>query len=184
MREPGVRSPQFVVASKRTLSDADRQAGVLTDCVGRLAGSTHREPPDADLREVVISSPDEPGGQIRLLTNLMDLDAYLLGLLYRYRWQVELFFRWLKVFANFEHLISESRSGVLLGFYVAVIGVLLMYLFTNAKPSKYAFSLLAMVARGGATLEDIAPILKERERQIARDKASLARRLAARRAKT
>jgi hypothetical protein len=66
----------------------------------------------------------------------------------------------------------------LLSFYVAVIGVLLMYLFTNAKPSKYAFSLLSMVASGGATLEEILPILKERERRIALDKASLARRRA------
>lgn len=183
MREPGVRSPQFVVERELSLSDADRQAGVSADRLGRLAGSEHRQAPDAVLREVIISSPDQPGGQIRLLTNLTDLEAHLLGLLYRHRWQVELFFRWLKVFAHFEHLISESRSGILLSFYVAVIGVLLMYLFTNAKPSKYAFSLLALVARGGGSLEDIAPILKERERQIARDKASLARRLAARRAK-
>jgi len=38
--------------------------------------------------------------------------------------------------------------------------------------------LLALVANGSATLEEIAPILRERERCIALDKASLARRLA------
>jgi hypothetical protein len=114
---------------------------------------------------------------IRLLTNL-DVEAHVVGLLYRYRWQVELFFRWLKVFANFTHLMSHSRQGVLLSFYVAVIGVMLLYLESGAKPSKYAFSLLGMVANGGASLEEIAPILIERERQIARDKASLARRRA------
>jgi hypothetical protein len=110
------------------------------------------------------------------LTNLLEIDAWAVALLYRYRWQVELFFRWLKCFANFAHLISESRKGVLLSFYVAVIGVLLMYLYTGAKPSKYAFSLLGWVASGASTLDEIAPILAERERRIALEAARRARR--------
>jgi hypothetical protein len=89
---------------------------------------------------------------------------------------IELFFRWLKVYAHFDHLLSESRPAVLLCFYVAVIGVLLSYLYTGARPSKYAFSLLGLVANGAATLVDIAPILAERERQIALARARLARR--------
>jgi Transposase DDE domain len=176
LREPGERSPKFLVEETRELTPQDVAAGVLSDSRGRLAGSTHRRAPDIVLREVVVQSPDEPGGTIRLLTNLMDVEAWVIALLYRYRWHVELFFRWLKCYANFAHLISENRAGILLSFYVAVIGVMLMYLHSGAKPSKYAFSLLSMVACGGASLEEIAPILAERERQIARDKASLARR--------
>jgi hypothetical protein len=176
LREPGLRTPKFLAESTQELTAKDQPAGVLSDSLGRMAGSQHRAAPDCLLREVVILSPDEPGGTIRLLTNLLDVEAWVIGLLYRYRWHVELFFRWLKCFANFAHLISESRQGVLLSFYVAVIGVLLMYLQTGAKPSKYAFSLLGLVASGGATLEEIAPILAERERRIAVDRASLARR--------
>jgi hypothetical protein len=176
LREPGPRTPKFLAETARELTGKDQAAGVLSDSLGRMAGSQHRAAPDCLLREVVILSPDEPGGTIRLLTNLLDVEAWVIGILYRYRWHVELFFRWLKCFANFAHLISESRQGVLLSFYVAVIGVLLMYLQTGAKPSKYAFSLLGLVASGGATLEEIVPILAERERRIALDKASLARR--------
>jgi len=176
MRNPGERTPKFVVESTRALSDRARDAGVLSDSLGRLAGSTHRAAPDCVLREIVIHSPDQPGGTIRLITNLLDVEPEIIGQLFCYRWQVELFFRWLKCFANFAHLISESRKGVLLSFYVAVIGVMLMYLHTGAKPSKYAFSLLGQVASGGATLEEIAPILAERERRIALDRESLARR--------
>lgn len=176
LREPGERSPKFAAEQTRDLTPKDGAAGVLSDAEGRMAGSTHQPAPDVRLREVVIQSPDEPGGTIRLLTNLWDVEAWVIGLLYRYRWHVELFFRWLKCFANFAHLISESRQGILLSFYVAVIGVLAMYLHTGAKPSKYAFSLLGLVAQGGATLEEIAPILRERERRIALDRASLARR--------
>ena len=106
------------------------------------------------------------------------LDAATIGLLYRSRWQVELFFRWLKVFAHFEHMISHSKNGVLLSFYVAVIGVLLICLYTNTRPSKYAYVMLSWVANGNATWEEIAPILAERHRQIAVDKAGKARRAA------
>ena len=178
LREPGERSPKFAVENTVPLTPQDTAAGVLSDARGRLVGSTHRPAPDIALREVVVQSPPESAGLIRLLTNLLDVEAWVIALLYRYRWQVELFFRWLKCYANFAHLISESRAGIRLTFYVAVIGVLLMYLHSGMQPSKYAFSLLGIVASGGATLEEIAPILAERERQIARDKASLARRRA------
>lgn len=176
LRQPGPRTPQFTAEQTRELSPQDCQAGVLSDAQGGMAGSTHRKAPAVLLREIVIQSPDEAGGTIRLLTNLLDVEGWVIGLLYRYRWHVELFFRWLKCFANFAHLISHSRQGILLSFYVAVIGVLLMYLHTGARPSKYAFSLLSMAAQGGATLEEIMPILRERERRIALDRASAARR--------
>ncbi len=178
LREPGPRSPRFIGENARPLASEDEAAGVLSDTLGRMAGSQHCPAPDIILREVIVRSPDEPGGVIRLLTNLLEVEAWAIALLYRYRWQVELFFRWLKVFANFSHLISHSREGVLLSFYVAVIGTLLMYLHTGAKPSKYAFSLLGLVASGASTLEEIAPILAERERRIALEAARRARRKA------
>lgn len=175
LRAPGPRCPKFSGETSRPLTAEDEAAGVLSDTLGRMAGSQHCPAPDIVLREVIVQSPDEPGGVIRLLTNLLEVEAWAIALLYRYRWQVELFFRWLKIFANFAHLISESRQGVLLSFYVAVIGVLLMYLHTGAKPSKYTFSLLGLVANGASTLEELAPILAERERRIALEAARRAR---------
>src|SRR5690606_12685346 len=107
------------------------------------------------------------GEELRLLTNLWDAPAEIVGELYRRRWQIELFFRWLKCYAHFDHLITHQRQGVLLNFYVVVIGVLLMYLHTGGQPSKYALILLGMAARGGDDLDSILPILRERERQCA-----------------
>jgi hypothetical protein len=178
LREPSARSPQFIAREERALGEEDRAAGVVSDRVGRLAGSTHRAAPDIDLREIVITSPDEPDRQVRLLTNLSEQAASVIAVIYRYRWQVELFFRWLKVSANFRHLISESRAGILLSFYVALIGVLLQCAHTGTKLNKYAYNLLGMVAAGQAELDEIMPIVAERNRQIELDKASLARRRA------
>ncbi len=94
-----------------------------------------------------------------------DVPAAVVAHLYRYRWQVELFFRWLKCCGNFNHLLSHSRDGVLMHFYVTIIATLLMYLHTGYRPSKYCFVLLSQVAVGAATLDEVLPILKERERQ-------------------
>ena len=118
------------------------------------------------LREVIIEvrEQNEPK-TIRLITNLLDVDAATIAKLYQHRWQVELFFRWLKCFGNFNHLICQTREGTLLNFYVTIIAVMLMYLHTGFRPSKYMFAMMSQVASGGATLKDIMPILRERERR-------------------
>jgi hypothetical protein len=65
-----------------------------------------------------------------------------------------------------------------LNFYVVIIGAMMMYLHSDGRPSKYLFSLLGLVVDGGATLAEIMPILRERERQCAVARASAARRRA------
>src|SRR3954469_25756482 len=145
IREPGPRCPKLEPIETRELTPEARAAGVTTDRLVRLVGSTHRPAPDLVLREVVIIPADDPEHPVHLLTTLLDLDASIIGLLYRHRWQVELFFRWLKSYARFDHLISHDREGVLLNFYVAVIGVTLMYLHMGHRPSKYLFLMMGMV---------------------------------------
>jgi len=162
----------------QVLDEEDRAAGVISDSLGSLSGSPHswRHLPDQQLREVVIFDPDKPDKPIRLLSSLIDLPARVIGQLYRWRWQIELFFRWLKVHAHFRHLISHSRNGMTLGFYVAVIAVLLIYLHTGRPMSKYAYNLLALCANGWGTIDDVLPILEAREKECERDRQRQARR--------
>jgi hypothetical protein len=178
LRAEGPRCPEFEAGEVRDLSEAARRADVTSDRLGRLVGSTHRRAPAMVLREVVITPADDPKRPVRLLTNLLDLDASVIGLLYRHRWQIELFFRWLKCHAHFDHLISHERDGVPLSFYVAVVGATLMYLHAGHRPSRYLFSLMGLVAAGSATMEEILPILRERERRAQRERERLARKRA------
>jgi len=178
IREPGPRCPKLETIEARELTQEARDAGVTSDRLVRLVGSTHRKAPDVVLREVVIVPADDPEHPVYLLTSLLDLDASIIGLLYRNRWQIELFFRWLKCYARFDHLISHSREGVLLNFYVAVIGVTLTYLHMGHRPSKYLFIMMGMVANGSATLDEIMPILRERERQSKMQRDRVARKRA------
>jgi len=168
----------FTVHKELPLSEQDRAAGVISDRIGRLEGSNDSPAPQALLREVIILDPDRPDRPVRLLTSLLDIPARIAGTIYRQRWQIELFFRWLKVHAHFEHLISHSNNGVTLGFHVAVIAVLLMYLHTGRQPGKYAYNILCWAAAGYGTIEQLLPILQRREREAELARQRLARKKA------
>ncbi|MEZ5944795.1 MAG: transposase [Planctomycetaceae bacterium] len=56
----------------------------------------------------------EPDRVWILATNARDLPAELIAVAYRYRWQIELFFRWLKCVLGCRHLLSHCESGVTL----------------------------------------------------------------------
>jgi hypothetical protein len=60
-----------------------------------------------------------------ILTNRLDLTTFQVILLYAYRWQVELLFRFLKRSLNGLHLLSHSREGVTIHFYALLIAALL-----------------------------------------------------------
>ncbi len=60
-----------------------------------------------------------------ILTNRLDLTTFQIILLYAYRWQVELIFRFLKRSLNGLHLLSCSKEGVTIHFYLLLISALL-----------------------------------------------------------
>ena len=177
----GDNSPALQDALDHPLTDEDRVAGIVSDRVGHFTSGTARRNGIGKLllREVTVQYEDQGETKtVRLITNLMDVSAATIALLYRYRWQVELFFRWFKSFGNFGHLLSHRREGVLTHVYVTILAILLMYLHTGFRPSKYMFALVGQVATGTATMEEIMPILRERERRSELDRQSRARRAA------
>ncbi len=149
----------------------DRANGgvVVSDQIVELTG---RDAPIQKLR--CLTLVNETGQTVMLLTSLppLDVPARIIGLIYRWRWQIELFFRWLKTFAQLDHLISHNRNGITLQFYVAVIGMLLIYIKTGRKPDKYSLILLQQVA-AGASMESLLPWLQTRWRE--KDLAAAAR---------
>jgi hypothetical protein len=185
----GNNAAPIEVTLENELTEEDLAAGVVSDRVGRFATQSAERAGIADalFREVVVrfDADSDEGGEtktLRLMTDLLDVPASVVATLYRWRWQVELFFRWLKTLANFDHLISHTREGVQTHLYITVIATLLMYLHTGYRPSKYLFTLLSQVAAGGATLDEVLPILRERERRCELDRQSRTRRAAKKRA--
>ncbi len=69
-------------------------------------------------------------GQIYVLvTNRFDLTAYQIIMLYAYRWQIELCFRFIKRTLTAIHLMSHSPDGIQIQFYLYMIAYLLILAF-------------------------------------------------------
>jgi hypothetical protein len=160
----------FAPIEERPLSAADKAAGILSDRIGYLSGCDNSSPPEQLLREVIAVNDADPDKPLRLLTSLLELPARLVPALYRKRRQVELFFRWFKLYGNYTRLLSHDQDGAAWSFYVAAIGVTLLALMGNRRPNKYDMARRSIVAAGGARLEDVLPILERRfqEREKAR----------------
>lgn len=155
------------------LRAADLAAGVVSDTLVQVGWRDDRTPALPPLRrvEVTVAGQDEP---LVLLTSCRDLSAELLTVIYRHRWQVELFFRWLKCMAHLEHFFSESPQGMTLQLYVTLIATLLIALETGARPSGYDFALLSFALSGQAPLEQV--LAQAAKRRAERERAARRRR--------
>ena len=168
------RDTRFLATEQRVLSEQDRAAGVLSDRVGHVPGSAGSPGfGEKFFREVVVWDARNRK-EVRLLTTLLDVPAHVIGKLYRHRWMIELFFRWLKCVAKFEHLFSHNANGIAIQLYVAVIAVLLSYLRTGQRPGVYEFHCLSWVARGVMSVATMQQVLARRQRE--RDLAQARRR--------
>jgi hypothetical protein len=91
----------YEVAQERPLTATARAAGVTSDVVLQRLGTSHQRPWAAQPLRVVRVTTDKqhkdgPPLELVLVAKRLDLDADLIALAYRYRWAVELFFRWFK----------------------------------------------------------------------------------------
>ena len=120
----------YEVQEEHPVSAAARAAGVERDVVLRRLGTAHHTrllPPPVRLVQVATGKTDADGTpEVRVLvTNRLDLDADLVALASRYRWAVELFFRWVKGVLGCRHLLSQTAHGVRMQVSVALIASLL-----------------------------------------------------------
>jgi hypothetical protein len=147
----------YEVIEERRLSEADRAAGVVRDVLIRRLGTDKHNPLLASPYRVVIVEPPEQTtrqGQslpLVLVTNRLDWSAELIALAYRYRWTVELFFRWLKCILGCRHLLHTSEQGVTLQVYTALIASLLISLWAERPPTKRTYEMVCFYLSGWAS---------------------------------
>jgi hypothetical protein len=169
-------STAFSVAEERPLDAAARKAGVVRDVIlSRLGTSHHKDHLKRPMRLVIVRTVDREGqaNELWLITDRLDLDADLVALAYRYRWTVELFFRWLKCILGARHLIARSRNGVTLQMYAALIVSLLIVLRTGRKPTKRTFETIQFYLLGWVSDEEFeAHLSKLKEAEASSKKSS------------
>jgi IS4 transposase len=76
-------------------------------------------------------------------------------LAYRYRWAIELFFRWLKSILGCRHLLANSRAGVTIQVYLAIIASLLISLWVGRKPNIRTLEMIQFYVIGLASEEEL-----------------------------
>lgn len=103
---------------------------IVSDATGQLGRhvKTGRNPYTATVREVVVRRQDGQGKvtRLRLITNDLKAPAQEIADLYKTRWQVELFFRWIKQTLAIRHFIGTSENAVRTQIFIALIAFLLL----------------------------------------------------------
>lgn len=152
----------FVVRAKSNLkfrrmysTKTDRSTGVLCDQLGKLTGFyVSKDYPDK-LRRVKFHD-QETGRTFVFLTNNNELTALEIALLYKNRWQVELFFKWIKQHLKIKTFWGTSENAVRIQIYTAIITYCLVAIVGHdLKIERSTYEILQVL---GISLLDKTPV--------------------------
>jgi len=104
--------------------EVDEESVIEEDLTVRLGKGKNRM--EHDLRLVI--TMDTKGKAVMILTNDFNITAEEIGVIYRYRWQIELFFKWIKQHLTIKHLFGKSKAAVVNQLFIALITYCLMML--------------------------------------------------------
>jgi len=115
------RNTQYRVLDRQK---ANRVSGITSDQTIRVTGA-HAEVLSIELRRV--RYVDRESGQAYLyLTNIHHLDALEIANIYKARWEIELFFKWIKQHLKIKSFLGTSRNAVMTQIWIALILYLLL----------------------------------------------------------
>lgn len=154
------------VLEELPLTDADRAAGVIRQARVQLG----RRACDRTEGVRVVWVQTATAGVLRLATNLpvAQAAAELISVMYRRRWQIEGFFKWLKCLLGCRHWYAESQRGVTIQLYLALIAAVLLQLATGHRPTKRQMELIQFYQLGWATLEEVMQQMQAHHERAAR----------------
>lgn len=158
----------YEVVEDRPLSDEAQAAGIVRDQVVWLGCGEKRGELKQPLRVIRIAcvphrkrsghtgrGGPEQGEFLLIATNLLDLPAEVIGLIYRKRWAVELFFRFYKHILGCRHLVSHRPNGIEIQVYLAIIVCMLIALWTHRTPTLRTVEMVRFYFTGWATEEEL-----------------------------
>ena len=146
----------FKVEEDRPLNQAAKDSRVVSDQIISLGCKASRSSLNHPVRLIVIAakphkSKGKPGtgstgqncdGFLRIATNLTDVPAEIIALMYHYRWTIEIFFRFFKHLLGCRHLLSQSQEGIEIQTYCTIIACMLISLWTGRKPTRRTYEMV------------------------------------------
>jgi len=155
-------SAYFVIRAKSNLkfnrmysNKVDKTTGVQCDQVGKLSGFyVSKQYPDK-LRRVKFYD-EETKRTFVFLTNNFELSAVQIALLYKNRWQVELFFKWIKQHLKIKCFWGTTENAVRIQIYTAIIAYCLVAIVgSDLKIDRSTYEILQVL---GISLLDKTPV--------------------------
>ncbi len=96
------------------------------------------------------SSGVDSDGVLRIATNLLDVPADIIALIFSHRWAIEIFFRFFKPMLGCRHLLSHDPEGIEIQAYCAIIACMLISLWTGRKPTLRTYEMICFYFCGMA----------------------------------
>lgn len=151
------------VLEELVLSEEEKAAGIQRHAWVRL-GKGRKNRRHHRVRVIWLDRPDKV---ILLATNLdcNDAEALVIAEMYHQRWQIELFFWWLKKIMKVGHWLAQSEKGVRIQLYLVMILALLLQIQTGTRPTKRMIELLQFYVQGLASDTELLEGLKARARE-------------------
>jgi hypothetical protein len=158
----------YQVVQERPLTPEAKAAGVVRDRVVWLGSEGKRKELRQPVRLIHIACKPhrkrsghngrggpEQGTELLIVTDLLDLPAEVVALIYRQRWTVELFFRFFKHVLGCRHLLSHRKNGIEIQVYLAMIVCLLIALWTGKKPTLRTVEMIRYYFTGWAEVDEL-----------------------------
>jgi hypothetical protein len=176
---------RFTVLRDLPLSDEDRAAGVLADQIVRLEKSRGQQP-SHPVRLVTLQEElhlkrikRKPGvkklstGKLLVLSNFSQEEAAaaVVGLLYQYRWSIEVFFRFLKQVLGLRHLLGHKEEAVRIQLYCMALCCVLLELWTGERPDLPTLRMVQWYVLGIASLQELQGFIARRKKAKAKTAA-------------
>jgi len=152
----------FVIRSKKGMQfecteykTVDVSTGVLSDQVGSLVGFYNSKQYPEKLRKVVFYDV-EMDRTFVYITNNLELPSEQIALLYKNRWQIELFFKWIKQHLKIKSFWGTSENAVRIQIYSAIITYCMVAIVGHdLKLERSTYEILTVL---GISLLDKTPV--------------------------
>ena len=155
----GAENSVFTIQEERELSQEALDAGVVLDALVELSGPTSHRVRRIELQVEPHLRRKRSGNTqsdlIVLYTDLTELPAELVALIYRYRYTVELFFRVFKQLLGMRHLLSQKDQGIDTQIYCTLIVCVLLQSISGSKPHKATRNIVGWYLLGLATEQEV-----------------------------
>jgi hypothetical protein len=154
---------------------------IMSDEVVRFSKSSASSRPDHPIRVICIrinphtsrskyrggSSGVDSDGILRIATNLIDVPAETIALIFSERWAIEIFFRFFKHILGCRHLLSHDENGIEIQTYCAIIACMLIALWTGKKPTLRTYEMICFYFCGLADEDELMKHIEKLKSQDA-----------------